>query len=124
MKPNLREELAAILERQLEQMRETHERVVDPDGQIAAGMKAEADQFYAESRELLGILVLHAREHQEKRAEQGCCAIDQNCVGPEVMLSISVASEAIRSHLLGAMTVAVGRLAAMPPEEEVDPRDG
>lgn len=119
----LNEELEAILKRQLEQMRETHERVADPDGQIPAGMKAESDQFYAESRGLLDIFVLHAREHQEKRAEQGCCAIDRNCVGPEVMLSISVASEAIRAHLLGAMTVAVGKLAALPPEGEVDPRE-
>lgn len=122
MNPDIEAQLEDTLRRQVRHMQDHKEAVQDENGNIPAALKAESDQFMAEAKGLLEIFVHHAREHRERASDQRCCQLDPACTGPEVMLSISVASEALGAHFLGAATIAIGRLAALAPEEEVDPR--
>ena len=55
------------------------------------------------------------RKHRAEQLE--CCKREANCVGFELPLLLASVSEVAIGHVLGALTVAAGRLAALPEEE-------
>src|SRR5687767_15605873 len=109
MGEELQEVFRASLNKHLDDMRRLRE---EHGGDTPAHLIAESDQFVAECNELLDILVSGVRGHRKDNRE--CCTKDAKCIGMEVPLIIASISEMIEAHMMGALTMAAGRLAELP----------
>lgn len=107
------EAFRASLHRNLTHLQEERDKF--EDGEPPPSLVAESDQFTASSGELLGVFIQVVRKHRAGQME--CCKREANCVGFELPLLLASVSEVAIGHVLGALTVAAGRLAALPEEE-------